>query len=308
MIQSRRGHQGKCGELFSKNTLVHVTMQNGVLRAAGKMSNGNCFTTCYFSVQHINYETGCVVLQLIRPIFRKRLLLIRTNKTLMITLDCVCAVQKLARPVLDWVELKDTVRNAACGNICREWSSEQPVIYRNYSCTSSIAFFVFSYWKGTKEKIQLRISSRSQEDVFLTVARGETVSIAIKDIVLVEITTPSARVTGRYTISLHQLYTNRIQDCFPKRPKYFREMVLITETVHLCNASGKVFHNFTDQLLYATVTITNKNDIKAVVKMDGESFFIPSNNARSITVSSLDCLETICGCPVDITITFHTIA
>lgn len=311
MIKSRRGHQGKCGELFSKNTLVHVTMRNGVLRAAGKMTNGNSFTTSYFSVQHIDHKTGCVILQLIRPIFRKRLLLIRTNKTLLITLDCVCAVQKLARPVLDWVELKDKVRSAACGNICMEWSSEQPVIYKNHSRTTSIAFFVFSYWKGAKERIQLRISSRSHEDTILTVTRGEAVSIAVEDILQVEMITPSVSIAGRYSISLHQLYTNRLQDCFSKKPKYFKEMVLISETVHVCSVKGKVFMNNTEKILSATITITNKSSEKATVHLNGVTrMVIQPCNTRSMTVSYLDSIEIIYNCksqPLDFTITLHTV-
>ncbi|MDV6379141.1 hypothetical protein ORD22_13035 [Sporosarcina sp. GW1-11] len=311
-MDRRRGeHHGQCNNLVSANDLIQLTMRTKLLRVASKMTNGDCFTTSYFIVKSIDRKIGSVVLQLIRPIFRNRLLFIRTSQVLLINLNCVCATQKLYYPILDWVELCSTTRHRMCGNVCMKWSLEQSVIYKNYTHTPSIAFYVFSYWKGEKEEIQLRITSRSGKVVLLTIPRGETRSIAVTDLVKVKIVRQSSPIIGSYTNSLHEVYTNRIEDPGCSHQKYFTERALISETLHVCSASGKVFQNHTNNLLTATVTIRNTSNKSITSRLNKTaSIIIPPHTSRSVTVPSLQVIEidhNDSAQPVEFNISFHAV-
>lgn len=311
MGKCERGHRDNCSDLVPTNDLIQLTMRNKTLCVAAKMANGDCYTTSYFSVKEIHRNTGCVVLQLIRPIFRSRLLLIRTNQMILINVDSICATQRLDYPIFDCVELQSTTCHRRSGNVCTEWSAQQSIIYKNYSRVASIAFFTFSYWKGDEKQIKLRIISRTRKDILLTIGKGETIGVAIPNLLQVEIIRPSCRIIGCYTNSLHQLYTKRVEDYSCRKKYYFIERALISEAMQLSSVTGLIFQNYTNQSHTATLTIQNTTNgiLKSAVD-DVTSIIIPPKTSRSVTLSNIDRIKITqndAQQPVCFHLTFHAV-
>lgn len=259
MEEWKRSHQS--------GGLVQITMRSKRLCAAGKLPDGSTFTTSYFTVDAADNSPDCIVLRLVRPVFRKFRLFVQTNQCLILRRSCICAIYRHPDAVLSWTELKELSHSSGTGHVCIVKSAEDRTIYQNHSVRRSIAFISFTYKKGKKQTIRLRVTSRTRAPLLLTVRKGQTVSAAAADLLRVEAVSTQTDIQGIYTAVIHSVHSRRISGGCSGLS--FIEKKLLAETVEFCAAEGDSFWNHTEETFYAAVSATNKSGETAKIIING---------------------------------------
>lgn len=298
MEERKRNHQS--------GVLIQVMIRSKWLCAAGKLPDGSTFTTSYFTVDAADNSPDCIVLRLVRPVFRKFQLFVQTNQCLTLRRSCICAIWQHAGAVLGWAELKELPRSSGIGHVCIRRSAEDRTIYQNHSARRSIAFISFTYKKGKKQAVQLRITSRTRAPLLLTVRKGQTVSAAAADLLRVEAVSPQTDIQGVYTAVIHSIHKRRISGGCSGFS--FIEKKLLAETIEFCAAEGDSFRNDTGEIFYAAVSATNKSGETAKIIINGTAEInIAPHSTRTTAVQDIRSIRILEKQQLEMRITIHAL-